>query len=310
VSAFCVASAAEKPVAKDICGPEGKRYACDAKGDATPKDCPAETTCQAQGGAAICKPKGCPPGCDGTAMVAADCQKTDCAASNPDGLCALGQDGVPKCVDKACPAEGTATICLPDDKHLAIGLCQDGLLTKATCMADTQVCALIPGGALCASAACVPSAPNVPPPRQVCTATGQLLECNAQGEATLAACPAGSQCLPASDPATCVATSQTDAGSNGPDGGSGEDGTDGLADGAAASGDASATVDEDGVQYAAEDGGGMGAGESGEATAVQVASPSPPDSGCAASGQHQRGAVWLLAATAALGILAVRRRRT
>lgn len=279
VSAFCVASATDKPVVKDICGPDGKRYHCDTKGDVTPKDCPADTLCKSQSEGAVCQPKGCQPGCDGTAMVGADCQKTDCAATNPDGLCALGPDGQPKCVDKACPPQGTATICLPDPAHLAIGLCQDGILTKATCMAGEQVCALIPGGALCAAVPCVPDPPNMPPPRQVCSPSGALLACNAQGEAVAVSCPSGSSCIPSSDPATCVPDASQDAGSGDADGGD-EDG----ADAAGGSDDASPTGSDDDAAYAAEDGGAMGAGDVAPAVGVGAAAAAPVDSGCSARG--------------------------
>jgi lysozyme len=54
VSVFCVKDAGTKPVAKDVCLPDGKRAHCEADGDLTPKPCAIGQNCKMVNGAAVC----------------------------------------------------------------------------------------------------------------------------------------------------------------------------------------------------------------------------------------------------------------
>lgn len=54
VSEFCVDSAQQVPGAKNVCLPDGIRYACNAAGDISAYPCPTGSSCKSQGGSAIC----------------------------------------------------------------------------------------------------------------------------------------------------------------------------------------------------------------------------------------------------------------
>lgn len=230
VSAFCAASATSKPKAGDVCLPDGKRYTCDAVGDIKPKACPADTSCTMVGGAAVCAPTSCKPTCSGNSLIATDCSAKDCAtlAGFDAGTCvddALG----PRCVSKHCPATGVAATCLPDPKHLLMGLCQDGKVTSSSCLGEGQVCAMTPAGpasppvAACASVACAsdPTKPLVASSSCVDAATLQV--CDDYGQLTLEACPGGSPCQLVAGAAQCGgAVVEPDAG-GGADGAGGSD---------------------------------------------------------------------------------------
>ncbi|MBI5608115.1 MAG: hypothetical protein HY902_04485, partial [Deltaproteobacteria bacterium] len=220
VSAFCAKDSASKPVPGDVCLPDGKRYTCAANGDIAANPCPADSTCQmpAGGGAAICKPKGCVPTCDGSKIVGSDCGSMDCAVK-PGGMCVLGAQG-PHCVDKVCPTTGANTVCLADGGAMAIGVCNEGQLVKATCKKGEEVCVEVPGsggsgGAMCAPSLCVPNPPNLPPAHDLCNGDGAIVHCSAQGVATTEDCPPGHTCDGSTIPPSCKPLPQPaeDAGS-------------------------------------------------------------------------------------------------
>ncbi|MAQ15523.1 MAG: hypothetical protein CMN30_12100 [Sandaracinus sp.] len=87
----------------------------------------------------LCAPT-CEPGCDGAAMVAADCGRTECGT----GLtCADDAAGL-RCVDPVCPATGTASVCLDDGERAD---CVDGTREATeTCVAGCVdgECAAVP----------------------------------------------------------------------------------------------------------------------------------------------------------------------
>ncbi len=54
ISAFCISDPKQKPVAKDVCLPDGLRYSCTAAGDLNKAPCPAGTTCKMVQDSAVC----------------------------------------------------------------------------------------------------------------------------------------------------------------------------------------------------------------------------------------------------------------
>lgn len=79
---------------------------------------------------------GCEPGCDGDAVVRADCSRETCAG----GLVCTTEGGA-RCVDAACPATGEASLC----EGAAVLRCADGVANREACGE----------GELCAAGACV-----------------------------------------------------------------------------------------------------------------------------------------------------------
>lgn len=153
VSAFCVSSATAKPVAKDICLKDGKRYSCSAAGDLSLKECPAGGSCSDDGSGAVCSAKTCAKSCQGDLLVGTDCAKLDCAGlpGLQAGSCVSDAKG-PRCASAFCPALGTTTVCLPKISPAAMGICTDGSLVPATCKAGLETCVAVPGGTLCQEA--------------------------------------------------------------------------------------------------------------------------------------------------------------
>lgn len=293
VSAFCAKDASSAPVAGDVCLPDGKRYTCATNGDITPKPCVGDSTCQmpAGGGAAICKPKGCTPTCDGSKVVGSDCGTTDCAVK-PGAMCILSAQG-PHCVDTVCPASGSATVCLADGGAMAIGVCSEGQLVKATCKKGEEVCVEVPGsggsgGALCAASVCVPNPPNLTAAHDVCGSDGALLHCSSQGVATSEACPPGSACDSNTIPPSCKPLPETDAGS------------------IPGSDDASSSQ-EPGM--GGDDGAGLSGGDATGDTVSQAVPNAAPASGCSARPIGSSSLAW----ASVLGLctaLVARRRST
>ncbi len=150
VSAFCASGPTAPPQAKDVCLPDGQRYSCNTQGDIALKACPAETTCTDKGAGALCLPKTCATSCAGNSLVSGDCSKKDCGALGglQAGFCVDDAKGA-RCISKMCPPSGVTTVCLPDPKQVATGVCIDGALTPATCKLGLEVCQEVPGGSLC-----------------------------------------------------------------------------------------------------------------------------------------------------------------
>lgn len=281
VSAFCAKDATTKPVVKDVCLPDGIRYACAANGDIAKKPCPADSTCVMQGDTAICKPKGCKPTCDGSKIVDKDCGTIDCAAKAVSAMCVLDAQG-PHCVDTVCPPTGSSTVCLAEAGAMAIGICLQGQLTKATCKKGLEVCVEVgaattgtptTSGAVCASALCATNPPNLSAPHDVCGEDGSIVHCDAMGKATVDPCPAGQGCKPEVIPPACSEPPAPDG-----DAGSSEDALTGS-DAAArtAEGDVGGAMGGAGVDDSGLSGGdGLAAGQ---VSQVQNAAPS---SGCGA----------------------------
>ena len=214
VSAFCAKSPADKPVEKDVCLPDGVRYACEADGDLVKKACGVGTACAMVAGAAVCQSTACKVHCEGSKLIGTDCKAKDCAtlAGVQAGAC-ISDTLSTRCVSKFCPATGAAGVCLPDPKFQTVGKCLDGQVVASTCPAGDQVCAKGPAGGACADKACVSDPTKPPVVQDVCLAKG-LLHCDAAGKASVKACPTGTACVAGILPALCVAVAQPDAGSN------------------------------------------------------------------------------------------------
>lgn len=150
VSAFCASGPTVVPVVKDVCLPDGLRYSCNAQGDIALKPCQADTTCTDKGSGAQCLPKTCPTSCVGNSLVSGDCSKKDCGAlpGLQAGFCVDDAKGA-RCISKMCPPSGVTTVCLPDPKQVATGVCKDGSLTPATCKLGQEVCVEVAGGSVC-----------------------------------------------------------------------------------------------------------------------------------------------------------------
>lgn len=313
VSAFCAPSASSKPTPGDVCLPDGSRATCGANGDLTAKPCPADTSCNASGGAAVCAPTTCKPSCGGDKLVAADCSTKDCAAlpAAAAGTCVHDAKGA-RCKAAACPALGIAAVCLPDPKHLAMGLCQDGAVTVSQCTDGSQVCAIASSGgmAACADVACAPDPKAKLSPSSVCLSLSSLRICDEFGQQTLVDCAGGESCVTDGATALCAAPGggQGDAagadagGGGGPADAGGDASADaGQADGAQAgdaqagdaqADDASSSVDggqpsedasADGASRGDAHGGAGGDGGAGRAADAEVPSDGAIDDGSAAA---------------------------
>ncbi len=164
VSAFCVASPSERPVAHTGCWIEGGQLLrCDANGGATPSPCPAGQACSMLGGAARCAPRVCPA--TGEADICVDdryvahcyggslLRATDCGAGR---LCSRAGADAPRCVSTACVANAREAprahpVCLPDGRR---GQCTAaGTLRDVTACPAGQTCVLSGGVAACAAGA-------------------------------------------------------------------------------------------------------------------------------------------------------------
>jgi MYXO-CTERM domain-containing protein len=197
VSAFCAAAPDVKPVAKDVCLPGGKRYACDDKGGIGEKPCPAGQSCVADGkGGATCGNQ-CKAHCEGATMVDAACGKNDCAAAG--GVCIDDDLGV-RCKANACPAKGNATTCLD---AATVGLCSNGIVNKTPCGAE-QVCIAPTGSAAhCADKGCLQSGKDAPEVHDICLAGGGRGHCDDTGAMTPQPCEASEVCVADGSSAKC-----------------------------------------------------------------------------------------------------------
>ena len=225
VSAFCATSPTTKPVAKDVCLPDGKRYACNAAGDISEKPCEAKTVCKDAAGGATCEAVTCDPHCEATTLVSGDCKKLDCATlpEPAKGSCAKDDKGA-RCISKYCLAAGTAKVCMPDDD--AVATCTNGAITVALCLPGEQICAhKAPGGPACADKVCVPSQAMPPLAGATCLPGNTILACSGAGLASLTPCPDGQTCEVGAAIAQCATPKPPDgpdAGSD-PDAGSADD---------------------------------------------------------------------------------------
>jgi hypothetical protein len=84
---------------------------------------------------------GCEPGCDGDAIVRADCTRQACEG----GLVCTAEGGA-RCVDPACPTTGSSTSC----EGTSVLSCNEGVATRSAC-GEGEACA---AGA-CVAAVCV-----------------------------------------------------------------------------------------------------------------------------------------------------------
>lgn len=304
VSAFCAGSPTEKPAAKDVCLPDGKRYACAANGDIAEKPCAAGTSCKMDGAAAICQAKTCDPHCEGATLVGGDCKKTDCAGlpEPQKGTCADDDKGA-RCVSAYCPAKGQAQAC-SKDLDAAI-VCNDGSAVATLCLAGEQVCgAKVPGGAACADKVCLPNPAAAPISGKTCLPGDTILACTANGLATLTVCPDGQSCEVGAPIAACKEPApEADAGGAGnePDGGAADAGP--ATDAAAGTG-AEAGAGADGAP--GSDGAGVAADASSKTTTGGSGGGGSSSSCSAGSGGSSAGALAMLLAIAA--VLAWRRR--
>lgn len=130
----------------------------------------------------------CEAHCEGSVLVDASCGKGDCAAYG--ATCTKDTLGV-RCVYTACPKTGTADVCLDQD-HIAT--CKDGLPTNVgDCSAYAAYCSTAGGKTHCASHFCAPP-DQTPVAHTTCFIDGSILTCDAAGNGSTSACPAGTKC--------------------------------------------------------------------------------------------------------------------
>ena len=195
VSVYCAATASDKPTAKDVCLPGGKRYACDTKGGIVEKACPVGQACVTAGGVATCAGQ-CQPHCEGTLLVGGDCGKADCATFGSS--CVDDALGV-RCASNSCPKTGSASVCVDPVK---VGACNNGALVQTSC-GQGQLCTTAAGKpAHCAWLACVATDKEVPVEHDVCLTNGQRGHCDDTGSLQAKPCGTGETC--AQDGATVV----------------------------------------------------------------------------------------------------------
>jgi GH25 family lysozyme M1 (1,4-beta-N-acetylmuramidase) len=150
----------------------------------------------------------CSAHCSGNTLVSASCHHTDCTAS---GSRCTAAGGTPHCAFDACPATGSATVCVDDH---TVGTCRNGAVTRSACGAHAYCSTAGGATAHCVSDVCVSSAHEAPTAHDVCTSAG-LAHCSATGQlGTAHACASGSTCETVAMTASCVApmTSEPDAG--------------------------------------------------------------------------------------------------
>jgi len=158
----------------------------------------------------------CTPHCEGSRIIGADCGRGDCAAYG--ATCTTDGLGT-RCVYAACPARGTADVCLDADTSAH---CVDGLPTSVgECGAFAAYCSTAGRSATaarCVSAFCVASPEEAPVAHDGCWFEGgQRVHCDAEGGITLDPCPSGQACTVIADatsdaphcaPAVCPATGE------------------------------------------------------------------------------------------------------
>ena len=141
----------------------------------------------------------CAVSCSGNTLVSASCGHTDCAASGSRCVTTGGAH----CAFDACPATGSATVCVDDH---TVGTCATGAVTRHACAAH-QLCTTAGGAtAHCASTECVDTIHTTPHAHDICLANGQLAHCDAHGVLGAGtACAHGQTCEEAGGTAMCEA---------------------------------------------------------------------------------------------------------
>ena len=225
----------------------------------------------------------CTDSCSGNTLVSATCAHTDCTATG--GRCVTA--GGPHCAFDACPATGSAEVCI--DSH-TLGSCSSGVITRHAC-GTSELCTTAGGAtAHCASTLCVASATATSTAHDVCLANGQLAACDAHGVLGGGhACAIGSRCEVVGATASCVAP-MPDAGPPAGDAGTGTMGGGAHDAGPVAHGDG-------GVSFA--DGAMTPPMSAGHHTA----------GGCSVAPGSREGGVGLAALALAMLLLTARRRR-
>lgn len=147
-------------------------------------------------------PVTCTPRCeDGDTIIGSDCRRGECGAFG--ARCVNDSRGA-RCVFGACPAVGTASVCL-NERILAN--CNNGAVTTGDCGAFAGFCSTAGrdrNSARCVSAFCVDNPRDVPEAHDGCWIQGgQMLHCDRNGAATTTACPAGQACSTLSGRARC-----------------------------------------------------------------------------------------------------------
>ena len=152
----------------------------------------------------------CTPRCeDGDTIIGSDCRRGECGVF---GAGCVNDSRGARCVFGACPATGTATVCL-NERILAT--CNNGAASSGDCGAFAGFCSTAGRDRLsarCVSAFCVDSARDVPVAHDGCWIQGgQMLHCDRNGAATTSACPSGQACSmlsgrPRCEPRVCPAT--------------------------------------------------------------------------------------------------------
>jgi GH25 family lysozyme M1 (1,4-beta-N-acetylmuramidase) len=238
----------------------------------------------------------CTASCSGNTLVSTSCHHTDCTATG--GRCVTA--GGPHCAFDACPATGTATVCVDDH---TTGTCANGAVTRHAC-ATHQLCTTAGmQTAHCASTVCVPDVHTAPHAHDVCLASGQIAHCDAHGVLGAGhACATGETCEAMGTTASCVLPmmSEPDAGMTG-----GTMGGGGATDGGIVGHDAGGH-DAGAPQH---DAGHAFVGDGGVAHGDAAAPMHPPPNlagGCSVSAS--RSGAWTALAIAA-AIAAVGRRR-
>jgi hypothetical protein len=130
----------------------------------------------------------CEPSCKGSKIVSEDCSEGDCAVF---GANCVDDDLGPRCVFFACPAQGTAKVCV-DEK--TIGDCKDGQISTGDCSAFAAYCSTKLGDqAMCVSVFCA-EPEQTPIPHDGCFLDGNPYHCDDKGQITFNPCPVGEQC--------------------------------------------------------------------------------------------------------------------
>ncbi len=154
----------------------------------------------------------CTAHCEGTTIVGDDCGMGDCAAFG--SRCVDDSRGV-RCAFAFCPDVGEADVCIDDT---TIGHCTDGAVETGDCADGGGICSTAgrtDNEARCVSALCVTGPDEAPVAHDGCADGGQLVHCDAEGQATTEACAEGEACSMLGGaahcaPIVCPATGEAD----------------------------------------------------------------------------------------------------
>ncbi|MBS2029191.1 MAG: hypothetical protein JST54_14915 [Deltaproteobacteria bacterium] len=137
----------------------------------------------------------CTPSCNGSVLTGADCGQGDCGAY---GSSCVDDSLGARCVFYACPAQGSATVCMPDGH--TIGTCQDGAISTGDCAAYGSTCVDDSLGARCVFSACPAQGTT-----QICMPDGHTIGTCTNGGITTGDCAAyGASCIDDSLGARCA----------------------------------------------------------------------------------------------------------